>query len=111
MTVYFFCLPNSSFLNTGDKEGKPSGKEGKDRQVRTRSHSDNGEHRRLRKARGSNVVFDGSNIDFPSSPVGSPVASPDKQVTCDPRYCVVCACHNSGDILGTLVSVGCILIK
>ena len=47
--------------------------------IRPRSQSsDNEDHKKLRKARGSHVVIGDDNVDFPSSPVQSPAGSPAK---------------------------------
>ncbi|KAL9981682.1 hypothetical protein ACROYT_G010421 [Oculina patagonica] len=48
-------------------------------QIRPRSQSsDNEDHKKLRKARRSNVIIGDENVDFPSSPVPSPAGSPAK---------------------------------
>jgi hypothetical protein len=46
----------------------------KDPSVQLRSLLDTGEEerRKLRRSRGSNVILDGDNVDFPSSPLSSP---------------------------------------
>lgn len=41
--------------------------------------SDNEDLKKLRKARGAQVVIDGTNVDFPSSPITSPGGSPSKR--------------------------------
>ena len=56
-------------------------------QIRPRSQSsDNEDHRKLRKARGSHVVIGENNVDFESSPVNSPGGSPAKHVGVNLRY-------------------------
>jgi len=54
-------------------------------QVRSHSQStENDDHKKLRKARGSHVVIGDDNVDFPSSPVPSPAGSPAKHAVSVP---------------------------
>lgn len=79
--MLYYKLPSiKCFDLVGDQESQALSQshvnisEIKDNAVQFRSLLDTGEdeRRKLRRSRGSNVILDQENVDFPSSPLSSP---------------------------------------